>query len=66
MDQEEHNQLIEALRAHHDRVIMRGPPSTAVHSAIRALETMYVRIKELEAENKRLKQRAGSEPDSLY
>jgi len=66
MDQEEHNQLIEALRAHHDRVIMRGPPSTAVHSAIRALETMYVRIRELEAENKRLKQRAGSEPDSLY
>ena len=66
MDQEEHNQLIEALRAHHDRVIMRGPPSTAVHSAIRALETMYVRIKELEAENKRLKQRAGSKPDSLY
>jgi hypothetical protein len=65
MDQEEHNQLIEALRAHHDRVIMRGPPSTAVHSAIRALETMYVRIKELEAENKKLKQLTHQAPDSL-
>jgi len=66
MNEEEHADVIDSLRLHHDRVVMRGPPSTAVLRAIRALETMYVRIKELEAENKKLKQLTHQAPDSLY
>jgi hypothetical protein len=63
---EEHSSLIESLRDHQARTTMRGPPSTAVHTAIRVLETSRVEMKQLIEENNRLKASVNNPPDALY
>ena len=64
---EEHAELIAALRELQARITMRGAPSTALWTAIRALETSWVRVRELERMLAEAEARcANPPPDSLY
>lgn len=66
LNDEDHDDLIKALRDHVGRVTVRAPPPSAVLRAIRVLEETRVEMKRLAEENRRLKELTHTVPDSLY